>query len=70
VPRVPPRKLIETTTDRAAPIVLSACPRYPALAEISEGLVDFARARKDVMESVALRPLIIDELGVWWLSTV
>jgi signal transduction histidine kinase len=52
-------KLIETTTDRAALDRLERMLRVTQrLRKISEGLVDFARARKDVMESVALRPLI------------
>lgn len=52
-------KLIETATDKAALERLRRTLRVTQrLRKISEGLVDFARARKQMMEPVKLRPLI------------
>lgn len=52
-------KLTETTADRATLDRLERMLRVTQrLRKISEGLVDFARVRKQAMEPVALRPLI------------
>ena len=52
-------KLTETVADRPALERLERMLRVTQrLRKISEGLVDFARVRKQVMEPVALRPLI------------
>lgn len=52
-------KLIETTADAHAQERLQRMLRVTQrLRRISEGLVDFARVRKEAMERVALRPLI------------
>ncbi len=52
-------KLTETTTDKATLDRLGRMLRVTQrLRKISEGLVDFARVRKQAVEPVALRPLI------------
>ncbi|MDQ2949893.1 MAG: HAMP domain-containing histidine kinase [Acidobacteriota bacterium] len=52
-------KLVETTGDKATLDRLERMLRVTQrLRKISEGLVDFARVRKKVMEPVALRPVI------------
>jgi signal transduction histidine kinase len=59
-------KLIETASDKATLERLQRTLRVTQrLRKISEGLVDFARVRKQIMEPVKLRPLIDEAWNLW-----